>query len=114
MGGENNCGLYRLEPITKSIQSLFPSSYKYRVSNCLCFSPDGRTLYFCDTPTRKVYAFDYPETTTTEVSSGSSSLLSNRRLIWTMPSHLPVKSPTSCTFGGIDLDELFITTRGPD
>jgi len=154
--GENNCGLYRLDPITKSIQSLFPSSYKYRVSNCLCFSPDGRTLYFCDTPTRKVYAFDYPETTTTDVSSGSSSLLSNRRLIWTMPSnlpggpdgaqvdadgglwmaisgagmvvrvhpsspgivdyivHLPVKSPTSCTFGGIDLDELFITTRGPD
>ena len=28
--------------------------------------------------------------------------------------HLPVSSPTSCTFGGQDLDELFITTRGPD
>lgn len=28
--------------------------------------------------------------------------------------HLPVKCPTSCTFGGKDLDELFITTRGPD
>jgi len=154
--GENNCGLYRLDPTTKSIQSLFPSSYKYRVSNCLCFSPDGRTLYFCDTPTRKVYAFDYPETTTTTEVSPGSSLLSNRRLIWAMPSnlpggpdgaqvdadgglwmaisgagmvvrvhpsspgivdyivHLPVKSPTSCTFGGIDLDELFITTRGPD
>ena len=28
--------------------------------------------------------------------------------------HLPVKSPTSCTFGGPNLDELFITTRGPD
>jgi sugar lactone lactonase YvrE len=28
--------------------------------------------------------------------------------------HLPVKCPTSCTFGGPDLDELFITTRGPD
>jgi sugar lactone lactonase YvrE len=28
--------------------------------------------------------------------------------------HLPVKSPTSVTFGGRDLDELFITTRGPD
>jgi triosephosphate isomerase len=147
--GENNCGLYRLDPITKSIQSLFPSNYKYRVSNCISFSPDGRTLYFCDTPTRKVYAFDYPE-------SADGTLLSNRRLIWTMPSnlpggpdgaqvdadgglwmaisgaglvvrvhpslpgivdyvvHLPVKSPTSCTFGGIDLDELFITTRGPD
>lgn len=28
--------------------------------------------------------------------------------------HLPVKSPTSVTFGGHDLDELYITTRGPD
>lgn len=28
--------------------------------------------------------------------------------------HLPVKCPTSVTFGGADLDELFITTRGPD
>jgi sugar lactone lactonase YvrE len=28
--------------------------------------------------------------------------------------HLPVKSPTSCTFGGLNLDELFITSRGPD
>ena len=27
---------------------------------------------------------------------------------------LPVKCPTSLTFGGKDLDELFITTRGPD
>lgn len=28
--------------------------------------------------------------------------------------HLPVACPTSCTFGGPDLDVLFITTRGPD
>jgi sugar lactone lactonase YvrE len=28
--------------------------------------------------------------------------------------HLPVKCPTSCTFGGKNLDELCITTRGPD
>lgn len=28
--------------------------------------------------------------------------------------HVPVKCPTSCTFGGENLDELFITTRGPD
>jgi len=146
--GENNCGLYRLCPVTKSIESLFPSTYKYRVSNCISFSPDGRTMYFCDTPTRKVYAFDYP------VERGE--VCSNRRLLWTMPANLaggpdgaqvdaegglwmalsgagmvvrvhpsnpgvvdcvvrlPVKSPTSCTFGGPDLDELFVTTRGPD
>ncbi len=146
--GENNCGLYRLCPITKNIESIFPAEYKYRVSNCISFSPDGRTMYFCDTPTRKVYAFDYPE--------ASGEICTNRRLLWTMPANLPggpdgaqvdaegglwmalsgagmvvrvhpnnpgvvdcvvrlpVKSPTSCTFGGPELDELFITTRGPD
>ena len=31
-----------------------------------------------------------------------------------MTVHLPVSSPTSITFGGPMLDELFITTRGPD
>jgi triosephosphate isomerase len=146
--GENNCGLYRLCPVTKSIESIFPQGYKYRVSNCIAFSPDGRAIYFCDTPTRKVYAFDYPES--------SGEVCTNRRLLWTMPPNLPggpdgaqvdadgglwmalsgagmvvrvhpsnpgvvdcvvrlpVKSPTSCTFGGPELDELFITTRGPD
>lgn len=146
--GENNCGLYRLCPVTRNIESIFPPEYKYRVSNCISFSPDGRTMYFCDTPTRKVYAFDYPE--------ASGEVCTNRRLLWTMPANLPggpdgaqvdaegglwmalsgagmvvrvhpsnpgvvdcvvrlpVKSPTSCTFGGPDLDELFITTRGPD
>ena len=27
---------------------------------------------------------------------------------------LPVKCPTSLTFGGRDLDTIFVTTRGPD
>ncbi len=142
--GENNAGLYRLNSDLE-IESLL--DYKYRVSNCICFPADGKTMYFCDTPTRKLYAFDYPE--------GDGGKLSNRRLVWTMPPnlpggpdgaqvdadgfvwmalsgagrvvrvdpsdgrvdvvvHLPVKCPTSCTFGGHDLDNLFITTRGPD
>eukprot|EP00536_Pseudo-nitzschia_multiseries_P014651 jgi/Psemu1/298789/fgenesh1_pm.745_\ len=146
--GANNCGLYRLCPTTRSLDPLFPPEYKYRVSNCISFSPDGRTMYFCDTPTRKVYAFDYP--------SERGAQCSNRQLLWTMPPnlpggpdgaqvdadgglwmalsgagmvvrvhpsrpgvvdcvvHLPVASPTSCTFGGPELDELFVTTRGPD
>ncbi len=34
-----------------------------RIANSICFSPDGRRMYFADTPTRKILAFDYePET----------------------------------------------------
>lgn len=142
--GENNAGLYRLND-NLELESLM--DYKYRVSNCICFPAQGNIMYFCDTPTRKVYAFDYP--------TQWGGKLSNRRLVWTVPAnlnggpdgaqvdadgflwialsgagrvvrvdpstgaidtvvHLPVKSPTSVTFGGPNLDELFITTRGPD
>lgn len=143
--GDNNAGLYRLNSSGEVEQIL---DYKYRVSNCICFSPSGDKIYFCDTPTRKLYAFDYPTTTT-------GGPITNRRLVWTMPAslpggpdgaqvdaegfvwvalsgsgrvvrvhpvsgdidmivNLPVKCPTSVTFGGQNLDEMFITTRGPD
>ena len=142
--GENNAALFRLNEDLEYENLL---DYKFRVSNCICFPADGETMFFCDTPTRKVYAFDYPKE--------RGGKLRNRRLIWTVPPnlpggpdgaqvdadgciwlalsgagrvvrvnpslgavdfvvHLPVKCPTSCTFGGHNLDELFITTRGPD
>ncbi len=72
--GENICGLYRLNSNLDGEQIL---DYRYRVSNCICFYENQ--MYFCDTPTRKVYAFDYLE----------SGPITNRRLIWTMPSNLP-------------------------
>jgi sugar lactone lactonase YvrE len=31
--------------------------YKIRVSNATCFTPDGKIMFFCDSPTRAVYAF---------------------------------------------------------
>lgn len=142
--GSNNAGMYRLNHDLQYEKLL---DYDFRVSNCICFPADGETVFFCDTPTRKVYQFDYPKE--------DGGKLTNRKLIWTVPPdlpggpdgaqvdsegciwialsgagrvvrvvpstgdidyivHLPVKSPTSCTFGGHDLDELFITTRGPD
>ncbi|KAG7363027.1 triosephosphate isomerase [Nitzschia inconspicua] len=142
--GSNNAGLYRLDANLQYEKLL---DHDFRVSNCICFSSNGETMFFCDTPTRKVYAFDYPKE--------RGGMLTNRRLIWSVPSnldgapdgaqvdadgciwialsgagrvvrvkpstgmidcvvHLPVKSPTSCTFGGPNLDELFMTTRGPD
>jgi sugar lactone lactonase YvrE len=28
-----------------------------------CFTPDGRTMYFCDTPEKIIWAYDYDPTT---------------------------------------------------
>jgi len=140
--GQDIAGLYRLSAETKELTEIL--GYRFRCSNCICFSPDGATMFFCDTPTRRIFTFDYsPE-----------GGLSNRKFLYEMPSdleggpdgaqcdaqgylwatlsgagkvlrisptgvvdtvvELPVKSPTSCTIGGPDLDTLFITTRGPD
>jgi len=110
-------------------------------SNGLGWSPDGRTMYYIDTPTMQVSAFDFDE---------EQGQLSNRRSIITFPdgigrpdgmtvdaegmlwiAHwegarvtrwnpaegsllatvpLPVDRVTCPTFGGKDLDTLFITT----
>ncbi len=141
--GANNAGLYRLSSATLEWEEIL-LDYRFRVSNCICFSGDGRTMYFSDTPTRRVYAFDYDR----------YGPLTNRRLVWTMPSDMPGApdgaqvdnrgrlwiavtgggmvvqldpdtgvvetivrvnaNPTSVTFGGRDLDELFVTTRAPN
>ena len=51
-----------------------------KVTNSLCFSPDGNTMYFADSPTKEIVAYDYNldnvdgQTTTTD-------LLSNKRLV---------------------------------
>ena len=52
--------------------------YKIRCSNATCFTPDGRTMFFCDSPTRRVYCFDY------DPRAG----LSNRRLLYELPSDM--------------------------
>lgn len=109
-------------------------------ANSTCFSPDGATMYFADTPDREIVAFDY---------DGDTGELSNRRLhasfkgepglpdgscvdaeggVWNAewegrrvvrvaPNgmidrviEVPVWKPTCCAFGGRDLDTLYITT----
>jgi len=110
-----------------------------RISNGISFSKDSKTMFFIDSPLKKVDAFDY------DIESGK---LSNRRTViqiedglpdgMTIDSdgmlwiahwnggcitrwdphtgnllrkiELPTKLVTSCAFGGRDLDVLYITT----
>ena len=74
--GAANAGLYRLDSATGAVTEVL--DYKFRVSNGICFTGDGASVFFCDTPTRKVFQFDYSPT----------GVLSNRRLVYTMPPHL--------------------------
>lgn len=114
------------------------------ISNGLGWSPDGRTLYYIDTPLRRVDAFDF--------EPGSGALSRRRQLCAIEPGagdpdglsvdaegcvwvalwegwglrryrpdgallavvELPVARVTSCAFGGEDLETMYITTALPD
>jgi sugar lactone lactonase YvrE len=112
------------------------------LSNGLGFSPDERTLYFADTAARKIYAYDYDiETGTTRNrrtfvnvprSEGLPDGLSVdvHGFLWSAQwygscvarydpdgkeerrIHTPAKQTSSVTFGGPELDELYITSAG--
>lgn len=113
------------------------------ISNGMGWSPDYSTMYLIDSPTQKVFAFDY------DVTTGN---ISNQRVAVTIPEGFPdgmtvdtegniwvalwagfkvtrwnpytgkllqsisVPAPnvTSCAFGGSNLKELYITTARKD
>lgn len=111
------------------------------ISNGLAWSSSGSTLYYVDTPTLKVQAFDYslvdgaisnPETII-EIPEGMGlpdgmTIDTNGNLwiaLWNGGGvgcwdpcdgkllsfiKVPVLNVTSCTFGGVDMRTLFITT----
>lgn len=108
------------------------------ISNSCCFSPDGRTMYFCDTLTGVIWAYDLDP---------DSGAISNRRdfatherghpdgatvdadgCVWSarydggcvirftpegkedLIVEVPTTNITCCSFGGPRLDTLYITT----
>jgi sugar lactone lactonase YvrE len=110
------------------------------ISNGLGWSPDGSRMYFNDTAAHCVYAFDYdpdagrasrqrvlytfglgdgdPDGLTVDADGylwvagyggGGVRRVSPRGELDGLL-RLPVRNITSCTFGGPELDELFVTT----
>jgi sugar lactone lactonase YvrE len=108
------------------------------ISNGLAWSPDGSRAYYNDTATHRVDVFDYepatgltgrrpfaeipdggnPDGLTVDGLGGVWVALFGRSAVWRFDPggrrdeviELPVSQVTACTFGGPELDRLFITT----
>ena len=117
-----------------------PTMREIRIPNALCWSPDGAVMYFTDSYSHQIWAFDFDPAT---------GAMENRRVFASIPEDqgvpdgatvdsegflwcaqmfggrvgrfapdgtldrtiaLPVPQVTSCAFGGADLDTLYITT----
>ncbi len=126
--------LHRLDPDGTTTEVLAGVT----VSNGLAWSPDGSRAYYDDTATHRVDVFDYdgvrglhgrrpfaeipdggrPDGLTVDEHGGVWVALADRGEIWHLTAggvrdevvEVPVGKVTACTFGGTDLDQLFITT----
>lgn len=109
-------------------------------ANSICWSPDGRIMYFTDMPTRRIDQFDYDPATgaasnrrvfadlSKEPGLADGSTVDAEGYLWNAQwggskvvryapdgsvdreIELPVSNPTCLCFGGPDLDVLFITS----
>ncbi|ACK68536.1 SMP-30/Gluconolaconase/LRE domain protein [Gloeothece citriformis PCC 7424] len=138
---ENAGFLYTLESNLQIKQLLDHTT----VANGMGWSPDYSTLYFIDSPTQTIFAFDYdldqgtiknrreaikipdgegfPDGMTTDLEgmiwvalwAGAKVMRWNPNtgeLLQTIP--IPARNVTSCTFGGQNMNELYITTARQD
>jgi sugar lactone lactonase YvrE len=130
------CGLWRLDPdlsVTRVESGII-------CSNGPCWSPDDRTFYFADTFQQVMWAYDYDLATgtlanrrdfaSTREDSGffDGSTVDAEGCVWNAlviggdlirytPDGeverrigMPVRNITSLTFGGADLDEIYVTS----
>ena len=127
--------LYRLEPDG----TLSSQATAIRIPNSLAWSPDARTMYFSDSLLHTIYAFDFDAdaglmgdrrlfatTVAPAIPDGAATDVDGYlwcaeydgwRITRFAPDgridrvvELPVQRPTSCAFGGPELDVLFVTT----
>ena len=127
--------LYRLDADGRSTRVIDGVT----ISNGIDWSLDGRTMYYIDSPLHRIDAFDYAPSTgeisnrriavevAREAGTPDGLTLDAEGGIWVAlwgggavhryldgrlerVIKLPVRRPTSCAFGGADLDELYVTS----
>lgn len=131
-----NGTLYRLDPDG----SLHTIETGLGVPNGIGWSPDDTTMYFTDSTPHTIYAYDYDAATgnvanrrvlvqtSEEIGAPDGLTVDSEGYIWSacwdgakivrytpdgqidriVP--VPALRPTSCTFGGASMDELYITS----
>lgn len=127
--------LYRLD----AARGCSPMQTGIRIPNSLCWSPDGRVMYFSDSLARMIFAYSFDPGTGELGERGEFAAVEQPaipdgatvdaagfvwcahydgwRIVRFAPDgridrvvELPVQRPTSVQFGGPDLDILFVTT----
>lgn len=129
--------VYRLDP-DRSCHPFWADIHWY---NGTAWSPDGRSMYFADSFTGVIFVADYDvdgglptgrrifATVSAERGMPDGSIVDEHGYLWNAnwgggcitryaPDgsidrivELPVKTPTSCTFGGPGLGTLYVTTQ---
>jgi sugar lactone lactonase YvrE len=124
--------LYRLDP-NGSAHAIFP---QVSTPNGIGWSPDNTVMYFTDSVPRIIYAFDFHAATgditnrrnlievPEDVGTPDGLVVDSAGYIWSAcyaPDGkvdrivaVPALRPTSCVFGGPDIDELYITSSRAD
>jgi sugar lactone lactonase YvrE len=128
--------LYRLD---RDRGELVTTNTGICIPNSLAWSPDGRTMYFADSLRYAIFAYDFDTATgqmrnervfveTRAPGFPDGSTVDAEGYLWNAEFNawrvvryspvgrvdrvieLPAEHPTSCAFGGPDLDILFVTT----
>lgn len=132
-GGKRPGAVWRFDGVrsTRMVEDI-------HIANCLAFSPDGATLYLSDTARGVIWAFDFDAATATlanrrlfaEVTDGGpdGAAMDAAGCLWVAiwggwrvdrfspkgrvihSIAMPVEQPSSCAFGGPDLDILYVTS----
>jgi sugar lactone lactonase YvrE len=136
-GGKEDGTLYRVD----TDLTVTPVISHVGISNGLGWSPDGSVMYYIDTLSGKVRAYDYDVSTGSLGNERTAAVLSEGHgmpdgmsvdeegMLWVAewgggqvsrwdPDNgaclqtisIPAVNVTSCVFGGLELDELYITT----